>query len=151
MMEGVSIKTLSYSSCGNVRAPLLLTWVKARWRTVSEASDCRWCCRARARAWRRSGRAVEKPEDSQWSWAVASSTLWDSVKHTGNSLPSHPGVRDASNDVNSSKRNIRVSTRLRLTTYFTVRILLTLKSDHWHFCPENSDSRILVLKSDLFS
>lgn len=68
-----------FGSCNTVWVKsvslLWLTWVKARWRMVSEARDCRWCCLARAKACRRRGRAVEKPDDSQWSSAVQSITL----------------------------------------------------------------------------
>lgn len=51
---------------------------------VSEARDWRWCCLARDKACRRRGRAVEKPDDSQWSSAVESITLYET--YTGSDV-----------------------------------------------------------------
>ncbi len=56
------------------------TCVNARCNSVSEVKLCRLCWRDRARACKSNGRAVAKPDESQWSSAEASITL--PHKHT---------------------------------------------------------------------
>lgn len=68
----VYLKTQWVSCVGGV---CWCTCVNARCNSVSEVKLCRLCWRDRARACKSNGRAVAKPDESQWSSAEASITL----------------------------------------------------------------------------